>query len=730
MPYIGPSPGTVEYGRLPAVGSACVLTVQSSPDVGAVITVTPADIAGDGNGTTNFNRSYDLGTVVTLTAPGTHLGNIFQHWTLDAVVQAGNPIDVTMDADHVVVAVYAAPCALTVQSTPDVGAGITVTPNDLNGNGNGTTNFGRSYAPGEIVSLTAPATLLGNDFLNWTVDGIVEPGNPIDVTMDVDHTAIAVYLPPGPAIVEQGVEMLKVLIPKFKYWKSAPAGETSYPNLEDGAEGKPIPEAYGILKNITPVCVDTTTGKYKTARRAIKAIDEVRDSDRVLVVGTDYSEDLANAEFTLLTTPLLTGGATYYFILESDYAINGADYYKFARDSHGHYGHSWFEIDGAGAWTEKAGFNMEFIIYGRTSPSGSDRALVTAWDWTGWSAVIFLRDAPSRTRIAQEFVMPAGGPYYLSYMKIWSGVVGSPSSAAISKAQIVSAYNPAEIPVGMKSDRMEDHNKRPRWVMREGGSSEIRCDIQGHKNLDTTLMENVSDVLQDIYVNVLGGTAAGINAANLATLKASRTQDVARYMSEEKEFQQSLEIFEAGHLFKFLPSLDGDFAVRCLVSGEPAGTPHLKIQHIKNFTMRRVWSNVFQVAKVKYYQDPSTGDWLVAEEKSNIASCLYNRQDSIEVETTLKDAANATQLAEDYLGTDGGSTRKVNLQYPTRLAEFDVLAGYGDQLIPTMKVKLTLPRADYAGGVLAGVLFRVLEVTKNPMNGESHVLATLDSLTY
>ena len=266
--------------------------------------------------------------------------------------------------------------------------------------------------------------------------------------------------------------------------------------------------------------------------------------------------------------------------------------------------------------------------------------------------------------------------------------------------------------------------------MREGGSSEIRCDIQGYMNVDDSLMENVADVLKDIYVNIMGGSSAGINAADLSALKAARVQDVARYMTEEREFQAALEIFEAGHLFKFLPSLAGDFAVRCLASGEPAGTPHLKAAHIANFSMRRIWTNVFQVAKVKYYQDPSTGDWLVAEEKSAIANYLYNRQDSIEIETALKDAADGVQLAKDYLGTDGGSSRKVNLQYPTRLAEFDALAGYGFNLIPTMKVKLTLPRADYPGGALNGVLFRLLEVLKDRENGSSHIVATLDSLTY
>lgn len=622
---------------------------------------------------------------------------------------------------------------LTVQSSPDTAAAIAVSPADVNGDGNGTTQFTRTYEPGEVVSLTAPATHLGNNFSKWTLDGVDQVGNPISVTMDADHTAIAVYVAPPepPAVPFVGVEMLKVLIPRYKFWKSAPAGETSYTNLEDGAEGKPIPEAYGVLLNVAPVCIDTVTGKYKFARRALKAIDALRDAGVTLTNGDHYVPDLANGEFTLLTTPLLTGGATYYFILESDYAINGTDYVRFARDNGGSYGQPYYDIDAAGNWTLNAGANFNFSVYGRTSIGGQEELLIDANDWTSWNPGICLRDAAARTRVAQKFVMPAGGPYYVSRIIFWCDTIGTPPAAPETKIQIVSAYSPAETTVGMKSGRLIGaFNEQGVWSQRAGGSNELRGDIQGYKNLDGSLMENDADVLLDKYVNILGGSAAGLNATDLAALKAARTQPVAQYLTEEKEFQQSLEISEASLLYKVLPSLAGDFAVRYFASGEPAGTPHLKEQHIRNFTMRRVWSNVYQRAKVKYYQDPSTGNWLVAEETSNIAQYLYNRQDTIEIETVLRLAADATQLAKDYLGTDSGSSRRVHLQYPTRIAEFDVLAGYGDLLIPTMKIKITLPRADYAGGVLNGVLFRILEVQKNPMNGESRIKATLDELTY
>lgn len=619
-------------------------------------------------------------------------------------------------------------CILAIQSSPDTGVSIDVNPPDINGESDGTTTFSRSYDLFTDVALTAPLLFNGNNFLYWSIDGVPDATNPISFVITGDQTAIAVYLPPEPFVPIPGVEMLKNQIPRYKYWKSAPTGETSYPNLEDGIEGRPIAEAYGILTNITPICVDTEAGVYKIARRAIQSIDEIRDGETVLVEGVDYEEDLINGEFTLLTTPLLEGGGTYYFVLESDYTINGSDYLKFGQ-GHNHYSRNRFEIDGSGVWTEIEDYSFEFLIMGRDSASGKDRILVDGY-WSGGMTTIKLRDAAARTRLAQEFVLPSGGPYYITGIKFHNGIEGAPSESRISRIQILSAYISGETPVGMKSNRIEDDpNHRAIWPIREGGSSEILVDVHGYYD-GSVLIENVADVLYDIYVNVLGGSTSGLNASDLANLATARIADVALYISEAEEFQHFMEIFESGHLFKILPSLDGDFAVRCLTSGEPAGTPHLKSEHIANLSMKRIWRNVYQIAKVKYYKNPTTDDWLIAEEKSGIAAYLYNRQTTIEIETALKDAADATQLAEDYLGIDGVSTRKVNLQYPSRIAEFDVLAGYGFNLIPTMKVKLTLPRADYDGGSLDGVLFRIMEIRKNPENGTSRIVSMLDSLTY
>jgi hypothetical protein len=111
------------------------------------------------------------------------------------------------------------PRTLTVASSnPASGVSITVSPNDNSSQGNGTTQFTRSYNNNTAVSLTAPATASGNNFQKWLKDGADFANNTVNnisVTMDANHTMTAVYLTPTPAgpsiFVEAGTNNLVAL---------------------------------------------------------------------------------------------------------------------------------------------------------------------------------------------------------------------------------------------------------------------------------------------------------------------------------------------------------------------------------------------------------------------------------------------------------------------------------------------------------------------------------------
>jgi hypothetical protein len=84
------------------------LTVASvNPNSGVNITVTPNDNSSQGSATTQFTRSYNLNTSVSLTAPVTTGSNLFQKWLKDGADYSTDvSTSVTLDANHTMTAVY------------------------------------------------------------------------------------------------------------------------------------------------------------------------------------------------------------------------------------------------------------------------------------------------------------------------------------------------------------------------------------------------------------------------------------------------------------------------------------------------------------------------------------------------------------------------------------------------------------------------------------------------
>jgi hypothetical protein len=140
------------------------------------------------------------GSGTTLPPPGTYVtfqnydedftahpdpGWILDHWTVDGVdVGSTNPFSMTVSSDHTVTAVFVE------ASTPTWELTIMV-------QGSGTTDpapITHTYSLDTVVSVTAtPDT--GWRFDHWLLDDVNEGSmNPIDVTMDVSHTLVAVFV--------------------------------------------------------------------------------------------------------------------------------------------------------------------------------------------------------------------------------------------------------------------------------------------------------------------------------------------------------------------------------------------------------------------------------------------------------------------------------------------------------------------------------------------------------
>ncbi|MBA7675626.1 hypothetical protein ES703_83862 [subsurface metagenome] len=131
-------------------------------------------------------HTYPEGTVAKVTAyPDS--GYLFDHWELDGVARTENPIDVLMDRDHTIHAVFVAipPPEYTLTISTTTGGTTDPTPSVY------------THPEGTVVRVTAlPAS--GYRFSHWEIDSVVRTENPIDVTMDRNYTLRAVFeaIPP------------------------------------------------------------------------------------------------------------------------------------------------------------------------------------------------------------------------------------------------------------------------------------------------------------------------------------------------------------------------------------------------------------------------------------------------------------------------------------------------------------------------------------------------------
>lgn len=188
---------TVVFARRSPVQRGVLTVTSLNPASGVSITVSPNDINGAGTGTTQFTRTYNHGTTVTLTAPATVNGASFKFWQRDGQDWSGlATTSLVMNGNHTMTAVYATAPVLTVTSSnPVAGVNITVTPNDKNGSADGVTPFTRTYNEFTGVNLTAPATAGTSTFWKWQVDGVDYVQSQLaTVTMNGDHTATAIYV--------------------------------------------------------------------------------------------------------------------------------------------------------------------------------------------------------------------------------------------------------------------------------------------------------------------------------------------------------------------------------------------------------------------------------------------------------------------------------------------------------------------------------------------------------
>ncbi|NUO10092.1 MAG: M6 family metalloprotease domain-containing protein [Candidatus Brocadia sp.] len=181
-------------------GETMTATVTlSPPQTGSIrVTIIPQKAVNDGAQwkLTTENTWHDSRTIKSEVPFGTYQVEFktIDGWVTppnkEVTIFAGNP-DIWIDSDPYIRTTV----TLTVASSnPNSGVSITVSPNDINGQGSGTTQFTRTYNDNTTITLTAPLTADGNSFQKWQRNGVDwTTSQTANVVMDANHTMKAVY---------------------------------------------------------------------------------------------------------------------------------------------------------------------------------------------------------------------------------------------------------------------------------------------------------------------------------------------------------------------------------------------------------------------------------------------------------------------------------------------------------------------------------------------------------
>lgn len=171
-------------GDLTGSANPAQITMNATKNVVAnFVSDTQYTLALSANGAGTVSKSpekatYGAGEQVTLTATPS-LGNTFVNWSIDGVLNATNPLVVSVTKNMTVVGNFAAAPPRTLTVTPDGNGSVTVDP------------VKPTYLHGETVTLTAVPGQNAS-FTGWS--GAYGDVNPLVITMDGDKSVTATFL--------------------------------------------------------------------------------------------------------------------------------------------------------------------------------------------------------------------------------------------------------------------------------------------------------------------------------------------------------------------------------------------------------------------------------------------------------------------------------------------------------------------------------------------------------
>lgn len=472
-----------------------------------------------------------------------------------------------------------------------------------------------------------------------------------------------------------------------------------FPAMDPARVGFARPIWFGPQENITPTRIELVTndfGRYELADASvvpngIVSIDEIRAfttsqaagekdlaQSLVLLLGTDYSVDIATARFAILADVQ---------VIEITEENNAVDF-------------------------TRSGPKAGFIIPGFYTP----RLLAPAVQ-----AAMELAD-PARTYVTvyseslNTFTITrggGGGAFVLTTQ-------GGPNKKIAAWAELGfdqsfdhtgAAFYTSDFPI------YADNPDEQHFLRVDGVGARDTVPGGDFTGVSGDPIQKGTDIVRTIWSEILRQPAVLIDESSFVDARTSAPEPLGVYLDQVTDVRTAFQAIGVSNFAQIPINGSGEIFYFVNVPGAiPAGTQVLDDADFMKFAIQKGIGDVYGLIRVLWGEDPSTGEKEIATATDEPAQTLFGRFGAKEFESFHTTGGNAVALASSLLAI---------AKQPPRIADFMVKGMLLDTL-EGQKVILTRRRGVDDSGELEEVLFRILQIQKTLQSGAVQVAAVED----
>jgi hypothetical protein len=234
------------------------------------------------------------------------------------------------------------------------------------------------------------------------------------------------------------------------------------------------------------------------------------------------------------------------------------------------------------------------------------------------------------------------------------------------------------------------------------------------------LIEIGSDILRMLLVNYMKKDSSIADEASFLFARQRAPETLSLYLNSSISTKDIFDRLEFSNIANIIVNGQGKVFYKVYVGDIPAEITILRDSDFESFESSRSNSEVFTTIRVKYDQDPTTGNFEAREATDSSVIVRLGRPDLKEFETFIKRGDNAISAAGRMLELSKFAARKVSAtSLGSKLLKLEV----GD------KFQLSRDRAIARGGKILNEVFRLISISKNPLDGRVSFIATDDRIT-